>query len=69
MNEQLPSGLRAKSARPLTVPEKLPVASANCPVPPVTCKLSCCVPLNKQLCRLIIEEPGRAFDACASSGR
>ena len=23
MNEQLPSGLRAKSARPLTVPEKL----------------------------------------------
>ena len=53
VNEQLPSGLRAKSARPLTVPEKLPVALANCPVPPVTCKLSCCVPLNKQLCRLI----------------
>jgi len=24
---------------------------------PVTCKLSCCVPLNKQLCRLI-EKPG-----------
>src|SRR6476646_6827418 len=37
---------------------ELPVALANCPVPPVTCKLSCCVPLNKQLCRLI-EEPGR----------
>ena len=50
VNAQLPSGLRAKSARPLTVPEKLPVASANCPVPPVTRKLSCCVPLNKQLC-------------------
>jgi hypothetical protein len=42
----------------MTVPEKLPVASANWPAPPVTCKLSCCVPLNKQLCRLI-EEPGR----------
>src|SRR6202042_1768720 len=74
VNEQLPSGLRAKSAWPLTVPEKLPVASANCPVPPVTCKLSCCVPLNKQLCRLI-EEPGipvtqttpALFDACVSS--
>ena len=33
MSEQLPSGLRAKSARALTVPVKLPVASANCPVP------------------------------------
>ena len=33
------------------------------PVPPVTCKLSCCVPLNKQLCRLI-EEPGHRSRAC-----
>ena len=34
VNEQLPSGLRTNSARALTVPVKLPVARANCPVPP-----------------------------------
>ena len=49
MSEQLPSGLRAKSATALTVPVTLPAASANCPVPPVTSQVSCCVPVNRQL--------------------
>ena len=31
---QLPSGLRARTAGPVTVPVPLPVALANCPVPP-----------------------------------
>jgi len=51
--EQLPWALRARSARPLTVPVKLPVAPANCPVPPVTCQVSRDVPVNRQLCGLI----------------
>jgi hypothetical protein len=45
-SEQLPSGLRAKSATALTVPVKLPIASSNWPVPPVTSQVSCCVPAN-----------------------
>ena len=53
VSEQLPSGLRAKSARPLIVPVKLPVAPANFPVPPVTCWANCDVPVNRQLCGLI----------------
>ena len=52
MSEQLPLGLRAKSATALTVPVKLPIASSNCPVPPVTSQVSCCVPVNRQLCGL-----------------
>ena len=51
VNEQLPSGLRAKSATALTVPVKLPVAPSNCPVPPVTSQASCDVPVNTQLMR------------------
>jgi hypothetical protein len=46
-------GVADQSARPLTGPVKLPVARANCPVPPVTFQASCCVPLNRQLCGLI----------------
>ena len=34
VNEQLPSGLRTSSARPLTIPVKLPVTPVNCPAPP-----------------------------------
>src|SRR5271166_3010579 len=52
VNEQLPSGLRAKSATALAVPVKLPIASSNCPVPPVTSQVNCCVPVNRQLCGL-----------------
>jgi len=33
-SEQLPSGLRARTADAVTVPVKLPVAAVNCPVPP-----------------------------------
>ena len=51
--EQVPSGLRAKSARPLTIPVKLPVAPVNFPVPPVTCQVSYDVPVNRQLRGLI----------------
>src|SRR5262249_40408003 len=51
-NEQLPSGLRAKSATAPIVPVKLPVAWPNCPVPPVTSQVNCCVAVNRQLCGL-----------------
>jgi hypothetical protein len=42
----------------VTVPVTLPVAPANCPVPSVTCQLSCEVPLNRQLCGLTENEMG-----------
>jgi hypothetical protein len=38
-------------------PVKLPVAEANCPVPLVTSQVSADVPLNRQLCGLIVNGP------------
>jgi hypothetical protein len=50
--EQLPSGLRARTARGVTVALKLPSASANCPVRPTTSPVWWVVIVATQLCGL-----------------
>src|SRR6185437_3854074 len=66
--EQVPSGLRANCARPLTVPVKLPVAPVNFPVPPVTCQVNSAVPVNRQLSGLITKGD-RGFPVVLSTCR